>query len=108
AAALSTTAAPAALAPAAVAPPTLPPPRLRLAFGSCSDLKRPARLWDAIAKTEPAVWMWLGDNVYADTDDMQVMAALYRELHEFPGYAALRAHARVIGTWDDHDYGHND
>ena len=25
-----------------------------------------------------------------------------------PGYAALRASCRVIGTWDDHDFGKND
>ncbi len=54
------------------------------------------------------MWLWLGDNVYADTDDMQVMAALYSQLHEFPGYVAVREHARVIGTWDDHDFGKND
>jgi len=95
-----------AAAPAPLPGPT--PPPLRIAFGSCNDLRRPARLWGAIAESAPDVWLWLGDDVYADTEDMEKMAALYRQLHEFPGYVAVREHARVIGTWDDHDFGKND
>jgi alkaline phosphatase D len=86
-------------------PPPPPPPPLRIAFGSCSDLRKPARLWELIAASEPDVWLWLGDNVYADTEDMTRMAQLYAELHAFPGYARVRERARVIGTWDDHDFG---
>lgn len=109
-----TAAAPPSQAPAAEAPappPSAtpqPPAPLRIAFGSCSDLTRPARLWEAIAEATPDVWLWLGDNVYADTEDMQRLAALYAELRAFPGYARIRERARVIGTWDDHDYGKND
>lgn len=28
--------------------------------------------------------------------------------NNIPGYSRLRADSKVIGTWDDHDYGLND
>lgn len=103
---LSAAEASAASAPTALPPaPPAPPPPLRIAFGSCNDLRKPARLWEAIFESEPDVWLWLGDIIYADTEDMQQMAALYRQLYDFPGYARVRQRARVIGTWDDHDFG---
>eukprot|EP00850_Spirogloea_muscicola_P017970 SM000159S01801 [mRNA] locus=s159:219543:220284:- [translate_table: standard] len=34
-----------------------------------------------------------------------LMATRYAEMRAQPGYAALRRQAKVIGTWDDHDYG---
>lgn len=87
------------------APPA--PPPLRIAFGSCSDLKQPQALWDHILALEPAAFVWLGDIIYADTEDMAVMRGLYDELKAYPPYAALASRARIIGTWDDHDYGRN-
>jgi len=51
--------------------------------------------------------MWLGDNIYADTDDMEVMRQKYTQQLLNDGYRRLRASVPVIGTWDDHDYGTN-
>jgi alkaline phosphatase D len=103
-------ASPAPRASASTAPvkavPRVPRP-FRLAFGSCNDVKRPQLLWGLIAALKPDVWVWLGDNVYADTEDMTLMRLLYAQLRAEPGYAQLRAQTRVIGTWDDHDYGRN-
>lgn len=50
----------------------------------------------------------MGDNIYADTEDIGHMRALYDELKQHPGYAQLRNAVQVVGTWDDHDYGVND
>ncbi|MGD8863629.1 MAG: alkaline phosphatase D family protein [Myxococcales bacterium] len=81
----------------------------RLAFGSCHESGDAPGLWDQIVSSKPDVWAWLGDNIYADTEDMDEMAALYAELRRMPGYAALRERGvRIVGTWDDHDFGHND
>jgi alkaline phosphatase D len=91
----------------APAPLPVPPPPFRIAFGSCNDTRLPQTFWTAVAAQSPDLWIWLGDNVYADTTDMTVMRGLYDALRADPGYAALRARTRVIGTWDDHDYGHN-
>ncbi len=98
--------------PVTAAPPEPAPvagPRpLRIAFGSCNDLDRPQKLWGHIAALEPDLWIWLGDNIYADTTDMAKMQLLYDRTKAEPGYARLRKLTRVVGTWDDHDYGHND
>jgi alkaline phosphatase D len=86
--------------------PAAPPP-FRIAFGSCNDSRAAQPIWGPIRAQQPDLWVWLGDNVYADTDDMAVMAQLYDAARTEPGYAALRQQTRVIGTWDDHDYGRN-
>jgi len=41
-----------------------------MVFASCShqDMEQP--LWKPIIATHPDVFVWGGDNVYADTDDM--------------------------------------
>jgi alkaline phosphatase D len=52
--------------------------------------------------------VWLGDNVYADTYDMQQMAEIYQQQKDNPEYLAFTAQVPVIGIWDDHDYGMND
>ena len=82
--------------------------RFRIAFGSCNRTDLPNPLWDDILATDPDLWIWGGDNIYADTDDAQAISAMYREQQAVPGYAALEASVPVIGTWDDHDFGKND
>ena len=85
------------------------PEVLTIAFGSCNRSNRPQDYWSTIVNFEPYAWLWLGDNVYADTDDMEAMAADYRRQKEHPEYAAFTAAVpRIYGTWDDHDYGSND
>jgi alkaline phosphatase D len=79
-----------------------------IAFGSCNRTDLPNNLWDDIYNTQPNLFIWGGDNVYADTDNMKKLAAFYKTLNEQPGYAKIHAEIPVIGTWDDHDYGMND
>jgi len=80
----------------------------RIAIGSCSrsDLKQP--LWEPIVEKNPDLWIWLGDNIYGDTEDMNKLAANYQRQKNNPEYQKLMAAAPVIGVWDDHDYGVND
>lgn len=79
-----------------------------IAFGSCDDHKRPQVLWDDIVAQKPEVWIWLGDNVYGDTQNMDTLRNKYNIQKANPNYQQLRQSARVIGVWDDHDYGVND
>ena len=46
---------------------------LTLAFGSCNRIDLPQPLWPVIAREKPDVWVWLGDNIYGDTDDMALL-----------------------------------
>jgi alkaline phosphatase D len=80
----------------------------RIAFGSCGDAARPQPVWDAINARNNDLFIFLGDNIYADTRDKAVLAAKYAELAAIPGFARLRASTPVFATWDDHDYGEND
>ncbi len=82
-------------------------PLERIAFGSCSRTDLPQPMWAPIADARPDLWVWLGDNVYADTDDMHVMRRRYEEALSNPGYASLLRSMPVMGTWDDHDFGKN-
>lgn len=56
----------------------------------------------------PELFLFIGDNIYADTEDMDVMKAKYAQLGAQPGYRKLLRTCPVLATWDDHDYGVND
>jgi len=84
------------------------PPLERIAFGSCNRQYLPQPLWTPILAFHPQLWIWLGDNIYSDTEDMAVLAENWNLQKNLPGYSELRASCQIIGTWDDHDYGRND
>ena len=100
----------AALALSLAAPPPLQEdkPLSRIAFGCCSTQERPLPIFDAIVARKPELYLALGDNIYADTEEMKVMAAKYDIMKHLPGYAKLRDTCPMLATWDDHDYGKND
>jgi len=83
-------------------------PLSRIAFGSCANESRPQPIWDSINELNPQLFIFTGDNVYADTADPVKLRRSYEELAAIPGFAKLREICPVIGTWDDHDYGKND
>lgn len=79
-----------------------------ITFGSCNKIQMPQTMWSGIAANNPDLWIWLGDIIYADTTDMQALAAHYKRLKTNPEYKKLRAKAQIVGVYDDHDYGVND
>ncbi|MFN7237335.1 MAG: alkaline phosphatase D family protein [Brevundimonas sp.] len=80
----------------------------RIAFGSCARSDKPQPIWDAVLAAEPNLFIFLGDNVYLDTRDPEVMRRKYAELAAQPGFRRLRESVPILATWDDHDYGEND
>ena len=82
---------------------------LTIAFGSCNRQDESQAFWETIASNDPTAWLWLGDNIYSDTDDYEEMAGHYADLTSAPEYQAfVAATPTIYGTWDDHDYGKND
>ncbi len=79
-----------------------------IAFGSCNRQDEPQPLWNAILQNDPDVFLWGGDNIYSDTDVPAQMKADYAKQKENVGYQKLLNSVKVLGTWDDHDYGLND
>jgi len=81
----------------------------RIAFGSCSVESRPNdQLWKEVNNLAPDLWIWLGDNIYADTEDMKEMRLKYDIQKSHPDYQQLMKRTSILGIWDDHDYGAND
>lgn len=91
-----------------------PPPRewdatlSTIAFGSCAREGRDQPIWDAIVREKPDLFLFLGDTIYADTEDEAVFRKKYALLAAKPGYQKLLKTCPVLATWDDHEYGLND
>jgi alkaline phosphatase D len=83
-------------------------PVTRIAFGSCATQEKPLPIFKAVIAAKPELMVWLGDNIYADTQDMDVMRAQYAKLMAVPEYKQLRQLCPNLAVWDDHDYGKND
>ncbi len=80
----------------------------KIAFGSCLKQDREQPIWDAIHKEKPDIFVFMGDNIYADTVDPNIMEQKYKLLSQQPGYDRFSSEIPVYATWDDHDYGQND
>ena len=87
---------------------TKPSTDFTIAFGSCNRQNVENKLWPAVFEHTPNVWIWGGDIIYADTDDMEKMGYDYKLQKEQANYQQLVKLSKVLGTWDDHDYGLND
>ncbi len=88
-------------------------PITRFAFGSCNGHEQPQHIWDAIAASNPQLFIAMGDNVYGDTGydgspGLETFIAAYAKQAQSAPFAALRAKVPMLATWDDHDYGPND
>ncbi|MCO4821207.1 MAG: alkaline phosphatase family protein [Flavobacteriaceae bacterium] len=81
---------------------------LVIAFGSCNKQNMENTLWDDVLENNPSYWIWGGDIIYSDTDDMSLMAEHYKQQLNQDGYSKIIENTNVHGTWDDHDYGLND
>lgn len=79
-----------------------------LAFGSCIKEHKKQKIWQQIKKDNPDLFIFLGDNIYADTEDMAVMKAKYKKLWNNPHFKIFKKNVPIMATWDDHDYGKND
>ena len=79
-----------------------------ISFGSCSDQSKPQPILRHVVATRPDLFVYLGDNIYGDTEDMSVLQSKYAQLGAKPEFRALRAATPVMAIWDDHDYGAND
>jgi alkaline phosphatase D len=81
-----------------------------VALGSCARLDDdPVQpIWSVVERLEPDLFFWLGDNVYADTLDPDIIAEEYRQQRDVPNYQRTLQETPHLGIWDDHDFGLND
>lgn len=80
----------------------------KIAFGSCSSENKEQPILNAVAAKQNDMFVYLGDNIYGDTQDMNVLLTKYGKLSCKKEFQNLLQSCKVIATWDDHDYGVND
>ena len=80
----------------------------KIAFGSCSHQDKPLNILATIALERPHAMLWLGDNIYGDTDNIAVLQSKYKKLGNNKNFIALRETTPFYTIWDDHDFGKND
>jgi len=79
----------------------------RIAFGSCNHQSLPQEMWLNILESKPDLWIWLGDNVYGDSQNASELADKYNQQLRRPNYRLFMSRVPMVGTWDDHDFGTN-
>ena len=80
----------------------------RIAFGSCGHQDHDQPILNTVVAKKPELFIYLGDNIYGDTKDMEVLKAKYNKLGSKKEFQNLRANIPTVSVWDDHDYGWND
>jgi alkaline phosphatase D len=80
----------------------------KIAFGSCANQNKPQPILNEIVARKPELFVYLGDNIYGDTVDMQLLQTKYNQLGTKAEFQALRRNVPTVAIWDDHDYGAND
>jgi alkaline phosphatase D len=90
-------------------PPKGRPGIFRVAFGSCAsvDYDPVQPIWRAIAQTRPQAFLWLGDNIYGDSEDPEVLRKKYRRQRSVSALMDFQATVAQLAIWDDHDFGLN-
>ena len=68
-------------------------PLSRISLGSCAKLGQPQPIWEAIVVGQPELFVFLGDNIYGDSPDMDVLRAKYAMLNEPRDSACFSGHA---------------
>lgn len=79
-----------------------------IGFGSCLMQGEPQPIWRAINTAQPDLFVFLGDNIYADATQPAEWRSKYAMLGAEPGFQQLRSQSQVAAIWDDHDFGAND
>ena len=80
----------------------------KIAFGSCANQDKSQPLLSVAADLVPDVFLFLGDNIYGDSRNMDTLQAKYAKLGDKPEFQQLWNTTKVLAVWDDHDYGEND
>jgi alkaline phosphatase D len=82
--------------------------RVRFAFTSCVGFKgsdSAAGYADMATRTNIDLLFMLGDNHYANTNDIVKQRAFYADQRRQSGWRDLTSRVPTYAIWDDHDYG---
>jgi alkaline phosphatase D len=80
----------------------------RIAILGCHRQFEPAPALVRYVESQPDLCLWIGDNIYADTQtDLAHLQSCYDALAAKPAFQQLMKAAPYLATWDDHDFGDN-
>ena len=81
----------------------------RAAFGSCARVDRDAeqRIFEVVRRESPDLFLWLGDNVYADAESPVAIADEYQRQRNVGRARVVQRSIPQLAIWDDHDFGYN-
>lgn len=79
-------------------------------FGSCARYQedRLQPVWNAVSDVSPDLFLWLGDNIYGDSELTEFLAEEYRRQRDVASLQPVIRSVPQLAIWDDHDYGLND
>lgn len=82
----------------------------RVAYGSCVRFQKDSgqEIWNALPGWQPDLFFWVGDNIYGDALDPDILAEEFSRQREVANLAPLLTRIPQLATWDDHDFGLND
>lgn len=80
----------------------------KIAFGSCGHQNANQDILYKVTDKKPDIFIYLGDNIYGDTKNMELLQKKYDKLGNKAPHQNLRENTKVLAIWDDHDYGKND
>lgn len=80
----------------------------KIIYGSCIHQDHEQPIWKVINQEQADLFVFLGDNIYGDTRDMDVLKSKYEKLGSNKGFQTLKDNTPIVATWDDHDFGEND
>ena len=70
----------------------------RICFGSCAHQNKQQYILDQITKLNPDLMVYLGDNIYGNTENMRVLREKYGMLSCKPEFRRLLQSCPVIAT----------
>jgi alkaline phosphatase D len=82
----------------------------RFSFGSCARVQaaEDQPIWRVVEDLQPDLFFWVGDNIYGDSLDPDILAEEYRRQRDVASSRRFLASVPQLATWDDHDSGLND
>lgn len=75
-----------------------------IAFGSSLDQNQPQPLWATIAKNNPDLFIFTGDQLNISKAEQKNLTEQYRKLNRITEYRDIREKVPFLTVWEDQDY----
>ena len=70
----------------------------KIAFGSCGKQYEKLDIFDTIISHNPNLFIFLGDNIYGDTENMDTLKNKYQQFNRNKSFQNLKNNVPIIAT----------